>query len=408
MRFLLLNQTFFPDVAATAQHLADLALELRRRGHEVTVVTSRRAYDDPSKRFPALEIWQGIEIRRVSGTGFGKGAKWKRALDFGSFYLRCALEVIRLKRFDAVVALTSPPLIAVLGALLCRVKGGRLFYWMMDFNPDEAIAAGWLRAGSVPARILEVFSRFSLRASHRVIALDRFMKDRIVAKGVPPEKVLVVSPWAHTGEIRFDVEGRNRFRSRYGLEDRCVVMYSGNHSPCHPLETLLHAARELNADQTFHFCFVGGGSEHRRVKEFAESEGLRNVTCLPYQPLSDLAGSLSAADVHVVVMGEPMVGLIHPCKIYNVLQVNSPVLVIGPEESHLGDLLNQLKDSRLVARVNHGDVTGVVRELERIRDVGGRDETGLNARIVRNFSDSLLVPELASRMEERVVIELVS
>lgn len=400
MRFLLLNQTFYPDVAATAQHLADLALELRRRGHEVTVITSRRAYDDPSRRFAAREDWQGIDIRRVSGTGFGKGAKWKRALDFGTFYLRCLFETLRAGRVDVVVALTSPPLISVLGALLCRVRGGRLFYWVMDFNPDEAIAAGWLRAGSLVARVLEVFSRFSLRASHRVIALDRFMKHRIVAKGIAAEKVMVVSPWAHSGEVRFDQDGRDQFRQRHGLEDRFVVMYSGNHSPCHPLDTLMDAALALRDDESFRFFFVGGGSEHRRVDEHAREHGLTNIVCLPYQPLNELSGSLSAADAQVVVMGEGMVGLIHPCKIYNVLQVNAPVVVIGPAESHLGDLMTRLGDSPYCARVAHGDVDGLVAELRRLRGFGGREGSGLFARVVEGFTDASVVPALVDEMEK--------
>ena len=42
--------------------------------------------------------------------------------------------------------------------------------------------------------------------------------------------------------------------------------------------------------------------------------------------------------IHVVVMGDPFVGLIHPCKIYNILRLGTPVLYIGPAESHITDL----------------------------------------------------------------------
>src|SRR5204863_3933243 len=84
LRFLLLNQTFHPDVASTAQHLSDLAVGLAERGHQVTVLTSRRAYDEPDKVFPKSETWRGIRIIRIGSTGFGKGARWKRAADFAS------------------------------------------------------------------------------------------------------------------------------------------------------------------------------------------------------------------------------------------------------------------------------------------------------------------------------------
>ena len=84
--------------------------------------------------------------------------------------------------------LTTPPLISFIGAWLARFWRASFFYWVMDFNPDEAIAAGWLRPNSPAARLLERMSRFSLRQAKKVIALDRFMRDRIVAKGIAAEQ----------------------------------------------------------------------------------------------------------------------------------------------------------------------------------------------------------------------------
>jgi len=116
VRITLINQAFYPDVAATGQYLADFALGLVERGHEVTVVTSRRAYDDPTKKFPGHEIWRGIRIYRVSYTGFGKRAKWRRTADFLTFLLSCCWRLCFLSKPDVVVALTSPPLVSVIAA----------------------------------------------------------------------------------------------------------------------------------------------------------------------------------------------------------------------------------------------------------------------------------------------------
>ncbi len=369
MRFLLLNQTFHPDVMATGQYLTEVALALIERGHEVTVVTSRRAYDNPGVRFCSEETWRGIRIYRVNSTGFGKGARWRRAADFASFSLACALRLVFLRRQDVVLALTSPPLISFLGAWLARVRGSRFLYWVMDFNPDEAIAAGWLRAGSLAAAILEGMSRFSLRQAAKVIALDRFMRERILAKGIEPEKVAVIPPWSQNSEVRFDPDGRQRFRKQHGMDGRFVVMYSGNHSPCHSLDTLIGAARKLADDREVMFCFVGGGSEFRKLQAIAAEERDRtaSILCLPYQPLAELSASLSAADLHAVVMGEPFVGLVHPCKIYNILIVGAPVLYIGPRPSHITEILEQGDGDFAQASVQHGEVDRLVAEINRIR-----------------------------------------
>jgi hypothetical protein len=87
------------------------------------------------------------------------------------------------------------------------------------------------------------------------------------------------------------------------------------------LDTLLEAAERFADRDEIAFCFVGGGSEFKKVQERVQDRSLRNVLCLPYQPFKRLSASLSAADLHVVVMGDKYVGIVHPCKVYNVLAV---------------------------------------------------------------------------------------
>jgi glycosyltransferase involved in cell wall biosynthesis len=356
LKVVLLNQCFYPDVVATAQQAADLARELAGQGHQVTVIASRRAYDDPSRHFSASEVWEGIRIERIATAGFGKASKWGRAANFASFMLACVVRLLRLGRVDSVVALTSPPLIGTVAAAYCRLTGSRLLLWMMDLNPDEAIAAGWLREGSLPARSLAACLNFSLRAASGVVALDGYMRDRIVSKGVPPERVEVIPPWPHAAEVRFDAAGRERFRAERGWQNKFVVMYAGNHSPCHPLDTVVEAAARL---REVTFLFQGGGSQFGKIRERARSLGLDNVVCEPYRPLNELAASLSAADLHVVSMGDPFVGIVHPSKVYNIRLLGKPFLYVGPECSPVADL-------GPAASVRHGDVDGAVRAIQRI------------------------------------------
>ena len=248
-------------------------MALVERGHQVTVVTGRRAYDDPEKLFLAQETWRGVRIFRIYSTRFGKRAKWRRAADFASFIFFCCARLAFLRRQDVVVALTTPPLISFIGAWRAKLWRVRFCYWVMDLNPDEAVAAGWLCAESLAGRMLERMSRFSLRRADRIIALDRFMCDRIVAKEISPKKIAVIPPWSHDSEVRFDAAGREQFRKAHGLQDKFVVMYSGNHSPVHPLDTLMRAAEKLQGDASIAFCFVGGGSEFKRVQRWAEAGG---------------------------------------------------------------------------------------------------------------------------------------
>jgi colanic acid biosynthesis glycosyl transferase WcaI len=390
LKILLLNQAFYPDVASTAQHASDLATRLAERGHEVSVLSSRRAYDNPRERYPKRQVWCGVQIRRISSFGFGKGSRWRRAGDFGSYLANCFLHLTTLQRFDLVIAMTSPPLISWLGALFARATGGKFVFWVMDLNPDEAVAARWLKQRSWTTKCLEAMLLYSLRHADLIITLDRFMASRIERKGIFRSKIGIVPPWPHDDAVRYDLEGRQKFRSLHGLQDKFVVMYSGNHSPCHPLATLLHAAQRFAINREIMFCFIGGGSEFEQVKTFADRNGLSNIVAIPYQPLERLAASLSSADLHVVVMGDPFVGIVHPCKIYNIRRLGIPYLYIGPKISHIGEM-------NPVSVAEHGDVERVVASIQAA--AGDRGSNLIQSKDVFQHSQDQLVSKMAAELE---------
>ncbi len=393
MKVLFINQVYPPDPAATGQQQASLAKALVKQGHTVTVITSARGYDDPTAIYPSEEIIDGVRILRVWRTGLGKGAKWKRAIDFASYFLSCAWRALTLKRHDSIVTLTTPPLISILGAALSLLWRARYTYWVMDLNPDEAIAAGWLKENGCLARILEIISRISLKSASAVIALDHFMADRIAKKGISPQKIHALPPWSHDHTLRYDLAGRNAFRQAHGLQNRFVIMYSGNHSPCHPLDSLLQAALELKDDPDYLWCFVGGGTEKQKVEAFRDRYGMQNnMLILPYQPLETLSASLSAADLHCVVMGDGFVGTIHPCKIYNILSLGIPTLCIAPTPSHLTELAQAVNDPHSMRVASHGDLKSIQEALIEFKQLGkGRSEESLR-NVAARYAEDILIP----------------
>lgn len=401
MKILLLNQAFYPDTVSTGQHLTDLALDLKSRGHEVTVVAGDHGYDDSAKRFPQRENYQGIQIHRVGYTRLGKGSKFTRAFDFASFILNLFFRLVVLPKQDVVVALTSPPLIAALGAVYCLVRGGKLVYWVMDLNPDEAIAAGWLSKESLTVRCLTFLAGWTFRQSARVIALDRFMKRRIHERyQIPEDKIQVIPPWAHDTHLKAVKHNHNPFRIKRRLNGKFIVMYSGNHSPCHPLDTVLEAALRLKDDPAVLFYFIGGGTLVKKVREFIDAYNLPNVAQFPYEPLDKLSESLSAADLHLVVMGDAFVGILHPCKVYGILAVGRPFVFIGPEESHMHDLILELGGGR---HLEHGDAEGLVKEIGNIRSMSASTLENLAERELafkdRRFGRKALSAEVVKAIE---------
>src|SRR6185369_6181033 len=133
------------------------------------------------------------------------------------------------------------------------------------------------------------------------------------------------------------------------------------HGPSNPLRTALDAAVRLLDDPRFAFVFVGGGIGKAEVDAVAGP----SILSLPYQPLERLRYSLSAADVHLVTIGDGVVGIVHPCKVYGAMAVSRPILFLGPSPSHVSDLI----DSHQIGRqVEHGDVDGCVAAIRLLQE----------------------------------------
>ncbi len=342
MKVLLLNQTFFPDPVATAQQLTDLAEYLVQNGCEVSVVAGRRGYEKRQEIHKARETYRGIEVYRVGSTGFGKRSFLHRFVDAVTFELALIWRLFRLPRHDIVVSFTSPPLIGLVGTILSLLWRCRSVQWLMDINPDIAFAVGYMNRRGLAGRFLTACLRFSLKHSEDIVVLDRWMQARVEAHGAIKSRIHVVPPWpVHD----FDTESfrgaprNNPFREELGLNGKFVVLFSGNHSIVHPMDTLLEAARLLRDEEKIAFVFIGSGMRVGDVTQFREFHELKNVLQVGHQPRERLHQTLTFADMHSVVMGDKVNGLVHVSKIYGVLATGRPYIFIGPKKSHVGDLL---------------------------------------------------------------------
>lgn len=351
--FLVISQVYVPDPASVGQHVADAAAEMARRGYRVVVYTSARGYDDPGRKYPAREQINGVDVRRLPLSSFGKRSIAVRLVAQGIFLVQAVARGLFTRGLVGVLVSTSPPFCGVGGAVIGMVRGVSVKYWLMDLNPDQMVALGRLAPTSLAVRVFDWMNRIILRRADRIVVLDRFMLERVERKGVAvADKTVVMPPWPHEEPAARIAHADNPFRTRHGLDGRFVVMYSGNHSPANPITTILDAAERLQDEERLVFMFIGGGAGKREVEERI-ARGVRNIRSLPYQPLAEIGQSLSAADVHVVSVGPEVVGIVHPCKVYGAMAVGRPILLVGPEPCHVSDLIER---NRVGWRVAHGDV----------------------------------------------------
>ncbi len=383
---IIFSQVFVPDPASVGQHLADVAVEMAKRGWKVRVYTANRGYDDPTKKYLPRENYHGVDIRRLPFSSFGKKSIATRIIGTASFMLQAIWRGLFSRDLAGIFFSTSPPLIGFVATLIKKIRRVPIVYWAMDLNPDQLIAMGKLREGQLATRFLETTNRMILNNSAQTIALDRFMADRLRPRARLDGKLVIIPPWPHETFVDPIAHEANPFRDKHGLQGKFVIMYSGNHSPANPLDTLLQAALRLRDADSLRFLFVGGGIEKKKVEAFVAENKLTNCICLPYQPLSDLRYSLSAADVHVVSLGDNMVGIIHPCKIYGAMAVAKPVLFFGPSPSHVSDLLDT---HRFGLSVLHGDVDRAVEQINAFRAMSPEQLRAMGTTAQRVLGESL-------------------
>lgn len=360
---LVLSQVYIPDPASVGQHMADAAAELAKRGNRVVVIAAGRGYDDPSVKYKSREVIDGVEIRRTPLSSFGKGSIALRLLGGVSFMLQCIMRGVFVRKLQGIVVSTSPPMCSMAAIVISMIRRVPITYWVMDLNPDQMIALGMARETSMSARVFNWINRRILKRARNVVALDRFMAERLEVKTPVQDRLAVMPPWPHDDHLDVIEHADNPFRKKHNLDGKFVIMYSGNHSIASPLTTILEAAVRLKDNPRSHFMFIGGGLGKKEVEDTIAKHQPGNIVSLPYQPLSEIKYSLSAADIHLVALGNEMVGIIHPCKVYGSMAVSRPILLLGPSPSHIADIIDRFQ---IGWQVEHGDVDGAVATIERL------------------------------------------
>jgi len=400
MRILILTQVFYPDTVSVSQHLTDISKHFVAEGHQVEVITSKYPYEDKDTTYPVNDELDGVKITRVWQTKLGKKTIIQRLVDYFTFNLVIGLNfLLKRKDFDLVFVSTSPPFLSFITTLICKIRNLPVYFWVMDLQPELSIASGLIKEKSISARFFSVIGNYSIRRASKLISLDRFMTKYLISRGGKPEDIVTTPVWP---VIDGNYDGdrlSNPFRKANDFGEKIVIMYSGNHAYVHPLDTLLNVAEKLRNDDRFLFVFVGGGVRKIDVTEFKNKQKLDNIIQLPFQPRDQIKYSLSSADIQVVILGDGQVGYTHPNKVYGALFVGRPVLYIGPKESHVSDILNQIPGN---ISVKHGETEELKNGLETFARL--LDEERIEIGILnKSYAFSNLDPELLKKNISEII-----
>jgi glycosyltransferase involved in cell wall biosynthesis len=219
------------------------------------------------------------------------------------------------------------------------VRGQAYGIWSMDLHPDAEVAVGMLGPDQALTRLLHALNNWAYRRAEFVVDLGPYMKRRLRDKGVPDERLHTIPVWNKKEEVYPIPDDENPLVEEVGLEDRFVVMYSGNAGLGHRFDEVRAAMRHFDDHPEVFFLFVGSGPRKEEIVAFAEEHDLSNFRYLPYFPREQIKYSLSLADVHLLTLYNDMAGVAVPGKLYGILAAGKPVLMLGPEASDSGETI---------------------------------------------------------------------
>jgi glycosyltransferase involved in cell wall biosynthesis len=371
VRVLLLNLYYPPDTSATAK-MAKTVVEALAREHDVTVLCGRPSYDPTERRAWRLsqtEASGNVRIIRMGSTDYSRTQMKRRVANYLTYVLLAVPRALRVP-CDVVLAMTDPPFEGIVGAFVAMLKNKPYVYNIRDLYPDMAVGGSIVPPGLL-TRIWEKLHRWALRRTTRVIVLGEDMRQRILAKGVNPGRIVVVRDGAEIPcsgvPAKLDDDVIRQIREGFEF----VLVHAGNLGFYGAWETLLDGVRKLAGDGVG-LVFVGDGAQADRLKGAAA--GIPNVRFLPFFPGSKVPSVLAAGDAHVITVKRGLEGVVVPSKMYGILAAGKPIVALAPSEC---DVTSVGKEKGFGASADPADaddfarcVRELVRDGKRVRRMG--------------------------------------
>ena len=386
---------YIPDTASTGQILRELAEGMLDK-FDITVICVVPSYlgtieDKYKTQKYYKENIGGVNVLRIRVPEFSKINKKSRIKNIVSYFFGAMEATFKVGKMDYVFSISQPPILGgLLGVWGKLVKHAKYIYNIQDFNPEQILAVGYSK-NKLITDMMMWFDKFSCRRSDLIITVGRDLvqtvHNRFKERKVP--KTVVINNWIDEKEI-YPLEANHpkvvSFKEKYGLQDKFIIMYSGNIGLYYDLENLMKIIENIKpgtktADgREVSFAFIGAGSVLDKLITYKEEKHMDNVVFIPYQDKADLIYSLNAGDVHWCVNAKGIKGVSCPSKYYGIAAVGKAVLAVLEKDSEIRCIIEE-SEGGLCAEP--GDYQAVTKNLQWFIENAGTDkvlEMGMRSR----------------------------
>ncbi|MCC6837834.1 MAG: glycosyltransferase family 4 protein [Bacteroidia bacterium] len=301
---------------------------------------------------------------------------FKRMFTWSVFTVFTFFYVLFRSRKKGLILISTPPFIFFIGSFFKRIRGQKYHLIIWDLYPDVLVNFGVAQKDSFIIKTWSNMNRRCFENANSLFTLGKHLRDAV--RVYTSKEVVIIPNWVNADFVKPLDRSENTFVKTHGLEEKLVVMYSGNMGLTHDIESIVMVAELLKSDTRIHFVLIGDGAKRAKIESMVRDKSLANVLMLPYQDKEMLPYSLTSADIGVVTLSQGAESISVPSKTYYTLAAGSAVLALASKESELGLLVEEYKCGKVFDNATAQEIADYI--LLQLEDRYGLEQLKKNAR----------------------------
>lgn len=346
MRILIVSQYYYPEQF----QINEIAPELVRRGHAVTVLTGLPNYPqgeiyagyEEGKRD---EMINGVHVIRVNEHP-RKHGPFHLLWNYLSFASAGSKKAKELDKYDIVLCYQLSPVSMLKPAVVyARTNNVPLIAYCLDIWPESAKAHTSIKP---LYRLIAAYSKKLYQACDHIVVTSRlFINYLSDVNGVDRAQMSYIPQHADGAMLE-----NNLTSDENGITD---FMYAGNMGKGQTLDVIIRAAAEIK-EKRFIVHMVGDGSQRNELEELAKSLGVADkVIFYGNQKRENMPGFYNKADALLITLrGNNAVGNTLPGKLQTYMTAGKPIF--GAINGAAAEVIQEAKCGRCV---HAGDYKGL-------------------------------------------------
>ncbi|MEG0259981.1 MAG: glycosyltransferase family 4 protein [Lysinibacillus sp.] len=378
---LFLCQYFYPEYISSATLPFDTAVALSNAGFNIEAMTGYPKEYNLAIKVPMKERHENINIRRLNYMQLKRSHFIGRLINYFSFTFSVALRFGTLRKYDALIVYSNPPILPLIAALSNKFFNTKVVFVSYDVYPEIAHFTNTISKDSAISKMMRRMNNFIFRHIHKVVALSNEMKDYLLQhrKALSAQQIEVIPNWYEDNGASYGTEiAANPLFEYIKNDDNLIVSYFGNMGICQDLDPIVDAIRQLKDESKVQFMFAGHGTKMVYLKNVVETEALKNVHIFDFLHGQDFQDALNISDCFIVSLAEQLTGLAVPSKTYSYMMANKPVIAIIGADSDIAKDLTNHQAGYAIQEKGHVKLENIIKEL--LEDRAKRERMGENCR----------------------------